>query len=97
MDRAPNENSASTPQTKRLFQFRLSDALLTTAWLAVLLAILTQVDSHNGMLLFSVIAWTAVSFVFTVHRGWMTVGQGIAILVVIALLILLLTPGVQSH
>jgi type II secretory pathway pseudopilin PulG len=97
MDESANEVNLNTPHAKQPFQFRLTDALLATAWLAVLLALVTQVKANNGLLALSMLAWYLASFVYIVHRRWMTVRHGIAVFVVLALLFLLLSPGVQSQ
>ena len=64
----------STARQPRPFQFRVKDVLLATAWLAVLLAIYTQVGS-----LLLAILWSAVPFIVAARRGLMsTLGAVVA-------------------
>ncbi len=90
-----SEAGSGASKQERPFQFRLIDVLLGMAWLAGLLAIVTQVNVLDGMPLF-LIAWCAVPLIVANRRGLLSIGQAAVVWCVIVIPIGLVIPNVSA-
>jgi len=89
MDTTPNGTNSNL-RSKPPFQFRLTDALLATAWLAGVLAILTQAGEATPLF---VIAWCAIPLAVANRRGMISAGEAAAVWCILASLCFLIIPG----
>jgi Protein of unknown function (DUF1559) len=94
MGASPNELDSSAPPT-RPFQFRLTDALLATAWVAVLSAIITQVRPVE---LTSLIAfcWCLLPFAVACRSRALSIGQATAVVCAAVVVMYVLLPSIEG-